>query len=67
MEDINLDMLKISAVLLRKRASELYSLEDDSELQEFFEPIGGIEQESNFFIIKWPSRCLDTVISINRY
>ena len=31
MEDINLDILKTAPGLIRKRALELYSLEDDSE------------------------------------
>ena len=43
MEDINPDILKTAANILRKRALELYSLEDDSELGAIFEPIGGIE------------------------
>ena len=42
MEDINLDILKAVACLIRKRALELYSLEDNNELRKFFEPIGGI-------------------------
>jgi hypothetical protein len=33
MEDINQDILKTVAGILRKRALELYSLEDDSELR----------------------------------
>jgi hypothetical protein len=43
MEDINPDILKTVAGILRKIALELYSLEDDSELREIFEPVGGIE------------------------
>jgi hypothetical protein len=33
MEDINTDIRKTAAVLIRKRALELCSLEDDSELR----------------------------------
>ena len=33
MEDINPDIIKTDAGILRKRALELYSLEDDSELR----------------------------------
>ena len=36
MEDINPDILQTDAGLIRKRALELYSLEDDSELREIF-------------------------------
>ena len=62
-EDINPDILKTDSGLIRKRALELYSLEDDSELREIFEPVGGIETGIKFvYIIKWPNRCLDTVI-----
>ncbi len=43
MEDIDPDILKTAACILRKRALELYSLEDDSELRAIFEPVGGIE------------------------
>jgi hypothetical protein len=43
MEDINLDILKMFAGLIRKRALELYSLEDDSELREIVEHVGRIE------------------------
>jgi hypothetical protein len=43
MEDNNPNILKTAACLLSKRALELYSLEDDSELRNFFEPVGGIE------------------------
>jgi hypothetical protein len=45
MEDINPDILKTVAALIRKRALELYSLEDDSELRKSFEPLGGIETD----------------------
>jgi hypothetical protein len=43
MEDINQDILKTAATLIRKRALELYSLEDDSELRVIVEFVGGIE------------------------
>ncbi len=44
MEDINpADIRKTVRGLIRKRTLELYSLEDDSELREIFEPVGGIE------------------------
>ena len=43
MEDINLDILKTFACILRKRALDMYSLEDDSELRANFELVGGIE------------------------
>ncbi len=43
MEDINPNILKTTAGLIRKRALELYSLEDDTELRENFELVGGIE------------------------
>ncbi len=36
MEDINPDILKTDAGILRKKALELYSLEDDSELRGIF-------------------------------
>ena len=36
MEDINPDILKTVAGLIRKRALELYFLEDDSGLRKFF-------------------------------
>ena len=49
MEDINTDIRKTAAILIRKRALELYSLEDDSELRDIFEPVGGIETGINFF------------------
>jgi hypothetical protein len=48
MEDINPDILKTTARLIRKRALGLYSFEDDSELREIFEHVGGIETEINF-------------------
>ena len=51
MEDINLDILKTIAGLIRKRALGLYSLEDDSELREIFEPVGCIEIGINFFTL----------------
>ena len=51
MEDINSDILKTAASLIRKRALELYSLEDDSGLHEIFEPVGGIETGINFFTL----------------
>jgi hypothetical protein len=54
MEDINPNILKTAAgILLRKRALELYSLEDDSELREIYEPVGGIEAGiKNFTLLK---------------
>ena len=48
-EDINPDILKTVVGIIRKKALELYSLEDDSELHEMFEPVGGIETGINFF------------------
>ena len=51
MEDINSDIRKTVAGLIRKRALELYSLEDDSELREIFVPFGGIETRINFFTL----------------
>jgi hypothetical protein len=51
MEDINPDTLKTAASLLRKRALELCSLEDDTELREIFEPFGGIETGIKFFTL----------------
>ena len=48
MEYINTYILKTVVGLIRKRALELYSLEDDSELRENFEPVGGIETGINF-------------------
>ena len=49
MKDINPDTLKTAAALIRKRALELYSLEDDSELREIFQSVGGIETGIKFF------------------
>jgi hypothetical protein len=44
MEDINPDILRTAASLIRKRgALKLYSIEDDTKLREIFEPVGGIE------------------------
>jgi len=43
MEDINPDILKTAACIIRKRALELYSFEDYSELRAIFELVGGIE------------------------
>jgi len=51
MEDINPDILKTVAGLLRKRALELYSLEDDSELRAIFEPVDGIGTGIKVFIL----------------
>ena len=51
MEDINPDILKTAPALIRKRALELYSLEDDSELREFFELVGGIETGIKIFTL----------------
>jgi hypothetical protein len=51
MEDINPDILKTATRILRKRALELYSLEDDSELRAVFEPDGGIETGIIFFTL----------------
>ena len=51
MEDINPDILKTAGGLIRKMALKLYSLEDDSELRKFFEPLGGIETGINFFTL----------------
>ena len=51
MQDINPDILKTAATLIRKRALELYSLDDDSELREIFEPVGGIETGITFFTL----------------
>jgi len=48
MEDINPDILKAAAGILRKRALELYSLEDEPEI---FELVGGIETRINFFTL----------------
>ena len=51
MEDINLDILKTVAGLIRKRALKLYSLDDDSELREIFEPVGGTETGIKVFTL----------------
>ena len=51
MEDINPDIRKTVAGLIRKRALELYSLEDDSELRENFEPVGGVETGIKIFTL----------------
>jgi len=51
MEDINPDILKAATSLIRKRALELYSLEDDSELRENLEPVGGIETRIKKFTL----------------
>ena len=51
MEDINLDILKTAAGIMRKRVLELYSLEDDSEFRAILEPVGGIEAGINFFTL----------------
>ena len=51
MEDINPAILKTAASLIRKRALELYSLEDDSESREIFELVGGIETEIIFLLL----------------
>jgi len=51
MEDINLDILKTVACLIRTIALELYSLEDDSELRAIFELVGGIESGITFFTL----------------
>jgi hypothetical protein len=51
MEDINPDILKTDAALIRKRALELYSLEDDSQLREIFDHVGGIESGITYFTL----------------
>ncbi len=51
MEDISPDTLKTASATIRKRALELYSLEDDSELREIFEHVGGMETGINFFTL----------------
>ena len=51
MEDTNPNILKAAACILRKRAWELYSLQDESELREIFQPVGGIETGINFFTL----------------
>ena len=48
MEDINPDILKTVACLIRKRVLKLYSLEDDSELRGSFVTVGGIETGIKF-------------------
>ncbi len=51
MEDINPDIRKTVAGLIRKRSLELCSLEDDSELREIIEPICGIETGIKIFTL----------------
>ncbi len=51
MEDINPNIFKTAAALIRKRSLELYSLEDDSELREIFELVGGIETGIKMFTL----------------
>jgi len=51
MENINPNILKTVACILRKRALELYSLEDDSKLRAIFEPVGGIKTRIKFFTL----------------
>ena len=51
MEDINPDILKTAATRIRKRSLELYSLEDNSELREIFEPVGEIETGNKIFTL----------------
>jgi hypothetical protein len=51
MKDINPDILKTDAGLIRKKALELYSLDDDSELREIFEHVGAIETGITFFTL----------------
>ncbi len=51
MEDINPAIRKTDDGLIRKRALELYSLEDDTELREIFELVGGIETGIKFFTL----------------
>ena len=51
MEDINPDILKTASGMLRKRALEFYSLEDDSELRAIFELVGGIETWINILTL----------------
>jgi len=62
MDDINPDILKTAAGILRKRALELYSLEDDSELRAFFYMLVESKLELNYLQHKRPSRTLDAVI-----
>ena len=51
MEDINPDILKTTARLIRKRALELYSLKYGSELSEIFESVGWIETRIKIFTL----------------
>ena len=51
MEDINPNILKTGACLIRKRAFVFYSLEDDNELREIFELVGSIETGIKFFTL----------------
>ena len=48
MEDINPGILKTVACLIKKRALELYSLEDDSELREILNLLVEEKLVSNF-------------------
>jgi hypothetical protein len=43
MVDVNLVILKTVAGILRNRAIDFYSLEDDSKLRAIVELVGGIE------------------------
>ncbi len=43
MEDNNPNIRKLNADLLRNKALELYSVDDDSELRSIFDSVGGIE------------------------
>jgi len=51
MENISSDTVKTVASLARKRALELCSIEDDSELRQIFATCGGIETGIKFFTI----------------
>ena len=51
MEDINPNILKTAACILRKRALELYFFDDDSEFSAIFEPVGGIGTVIKIFIL----------------
>ena len=51
MEDVNLDILKTAASILRKRALELYALEDYSESRAFFELVGGTDWNHFFTLL----------------
>ena len=51
MEDINPNILKTVAGLIRKRALELYSLKDDGELRATFELVVGIKTGIIFFTL----------------